>query len=133
MSKQKHNLVASSLHDDSGKLLVCCLQATIPEGGARLIMASGPFWDVVTPSQDINNVRKHTAKKAPVKLQAGAVKQGLKVEPTVFVVDLAPATSAAGLVDQQKLCKQVGPACCSLVVLVKKRKKQRLHLLVSSQ
>ncbi|KAL0043377.1 hypothetical protein WJX79_003113 [Trebouxia sp. C0005] len=80
--------------------------ATIPEGGARLIMASGPFWDVVTPSQDINNVRKHTAKKAPVKLQAGAVKQGLKVEPTVFVVDLAPATSAAGLVDQQKLCKQ---------------------------
>ncbi|KAL0043580.1 hypothetical protein WJX79_009050 [Trebouxia sp. C0005] len=82
------------------------MQATIPEGGARLIMASGPFWDIVTPSQDINNVRKHAAKDAPVKLQAGAAKQGLKVEPTVFVVDLAPATSAAGLIDLQKLCKQ---------------------------
>ena len=87
-------------------------------------MASGPFWDIVTPSQDINNVRKHAAKDAPVKLQAGAAKQGLKVEPTVFVVDLAPATSAAGLIDLQKLCKQVGPACCSLVVLVKKEKRR---------
>lgn len=93
----------------------------IPEGGARLIVASGPFWDIITPSQDINNVRKYAAKDAPVKLQAGAVKQGLKVDPTVFVVDLAPTTSAAGLIDLQKLCKQVSPACCSLVVLVKKR------------
>ncbi len=81
---------------------------TIPEGGARLIMASGPFWDIIIPSQDINNVRKYAAKDAPVKLQAGAVKQGLKVDPTLFVVDLAPASSAAGLVDLQKLCKQVG-------------------------
>ena len=83
-----------------------------------MIMASGPFWDMVTPSQDINNVRKYAARDAPVKLQGGAVKQGLRVDPTLLVVDLAPPTSAAGLIDLQKLCKQVSPACCSLVVLV---------------
>ncbi|DBA73513.1 TPA: hypothetical protein ACH3X1_011539 [Trebouxia sp. C0004] len=82
------------------------MQVTIPEGGARLIMASGPFWDIATPSQDINNVRKYAAKDAPVKLQAGAVKHGLKLDPTLFVVDLTPATSAAMLIDLQKLCKQ---------------------------
>lgn len=83
-----------------------------------MIMASGPFWDTVTPSQDINNVRKYAARDAPVKLQAGAVKQGLRVDPTLLVVDLAPPTSAAGLIDLQKLCKQVSLACCSLVLLV---------------
>lgn len=83
-----------------------------------MIMASGPFWDTVTPSQDINNVRKYAARDAPVKLQAGAVKQGLRVDPTLLVVDLAPPTSAAGLLDLQKLCKQVSLGCCSLVVSV---------------
>ncbi len=83
-----------------------------------MIMASGPFWDIATPSQDINNVRKYAARDAPVKLQAGAVKQGLRVDPTLLVVDLAPPTSAAGLLDLQKLCKQVSLACCSLVVSV---------------
>ena len=72
-------------------------------------MASGPFWDIITPSQDINNVRKYAAKDAPVKLQAGAVKQGLKVDSTVFVVDLAPATSAAGLIDHS-FCRSISPA-----------------------
>jgi hypothetical protein len=81
-------------------------------------MASGPFWDIATPSQDINNVRKYAARDGPVKLQGGAVKQGLRVDPTLLVVDLAPATSAAGLLDLQKLCKQVSPACCSPVVSV---------------
>ena len=53
-------------------------------------MASGPFWDTVTPSQNINNVRKYAARDAPVKLQGGAVKQGFRVDHTLLVVDLAP-------------------------------------------
>ena len=107
----------SSRNNGEDNSNICCLQANIPEGGARLILASGPFWDIVTPAQDINNVRKCAARDAPVKLQAGAVKQGLKVDPTLLVVDLAPPTSPAGLIDLQKLCKQVSPACCSLVMM----------------
>ena len=82
-------------------------QTLIPEGGARLIIASESFWQCTTAAQDINNVRKFSAREAPLRLQAGAVRQGLRGDPTIFVVDLAPATATSGALNLQELRKQV--------------------------
>ena len=89
-----------------------CLQVTIPEGGARLIIASGSFWQCTSASQDINNIRKFSAREAPVRLQAGAVRQGLREDPTIFIVDLVPAMSTSGSIDLQALRKQVSMHLC---------------------
>ena len=68
-------------------------------------------------------MRKFSAREAPLRLQAGAVRRGLRGDPTIFVVDLAPATAISGALDLQELRKQVSDdtacdvmACCCFTV-----------------
>lgn len=87
------------------------LQVTIPAGGARLIMASGPFWQSVALTQSVKQVRYRSAKDATGALQLTAVQQGgIKADPTILVLDLVPATSANSIIDLRLLCKQVSSA-----------------------
>ena len=87
----------------------------MPEAGARLVLGSGPFWHAIAPVHCVKNARPFPASMAVIKLQVAAVKADIKVDPTIFVVDVLPAhcdESALQLNSSTKVCiKPVSEPC----------------------
>ena len=82
----------------------------MPAQGARVVVASGAFWQSVNMTHAVKMVRRNTVQEAPVKMQLASTRTGdLKEDPTILIVDLVPGASQTGVLSLEKTTEQVCP------------------------
>lgn len=82
-------------------------QVTMPAQGARVVVASGAFWQSVNMTHAVKMVRRNTVQEAPVKMQLASTRTGdLKEDPTILIVDLVPGASQTGVLSLEKTTEQ---------------------------
>lgn len=92
---------------DAGRLCLAdaeITQVTIPQNGARLIIASDGLWDAVHPKTAAHHTRDMKASEASHKLLSMAIKKDrLKDDVTIIVVDILPPLNGGDSHDHSHL------------------------------